>query len=178
MVLGRNHTCQRRIEVTELDKYQANDIFNHINRTGILLETEDGTLNYVLNRFVCSIAFNRGMFYISIYHDLDKNAICDNEILNMLNQSVPYGNHTLEDGVRYHFRGFLPFKTDHWYPARMGKQTIKYLMEAKELAEVAAAGGYRLLTQSYLNKNIHYEFQKYREWLSKPASFPRHYFDV
>lgn len=161
-----------------MDKTQASDIFRHINRTGVLLDADDTKLTYILNRFICSISFSRGMFYISIYHDVEQGVSYDRDILNMLNQSVPYGNHTMEAGGRYHFRAFLPFRTTHWSLPKMGKQTISYLTQAKELAEVAAAGGYRILTQSCINKNIHHEFLQYRDWLREPESFPRHYFDI
>lgn len=165
----------------KLNKDQMVSLFEKINRNGVLVEAGEMKLNYVLRQFACSMAINRGIFYISIYHNLSRNIIPDTEILNRLNQVVPFGNHTIEqekdDKYVYHFRGFLPIKLDLQELLEPSSETIDYLTDAKERCEVAAAGGYKLLARSHVYKNTRYEFLQYREWINDPSFFPCQFFD-
>ncbi|MEY8369064.1 hypothetical protein AALA24_09870 [Anaerovoracaceae bacterium 42-11] len=93
----------------------------------------------------------------------------------MLNQSDSFGRHALEpdlgDIFNYHFSTVFP-GNNFDEAALLDAASLSKISAEIRRAEICAAGGYKLLSQSYFGKNIHYEFLQYKNWMNEPDEFP------
>lgn len=166
-----------------MTKKTMKELYSHVEKFGVMLEATENRIGFMIHNYVATLTIAKDMMYISIVHKLAKPPE-DLQLLNMLNQSVPFGNFTIDDSGKvgeklYIYRSFLPFmleEQDIVNPVDDSK--LDNIRDHILRAEIAACGGYYLLQQSYFAKNVHHEFQQFREWINCPDKFPHHLLEI
>lgn len=163
-----------------MEKEKMLALFPHITKIGTLIDVSNNIIYYKIHDFKAAFLIKEGLLYFHMKQLITKtpNACM---ILDMLNESGSYGQHTLDPDLEgtfiYHYSTVFPGNTFN-EKSLFNAESLAKISEEIRRAEICAAGGYKLLSQSYFGKSIHYEFWQYRNWINNPEKFPPQLFAV
>lgn len=105
----------------------------------------------------------------------EQKALMQQYILNELNKNVGWANHTIsfneeKEELQYKVRGFLPVAYEGDIPRK--PEAIATIKKYLAAIEVAAGGGYYLLSKQPFVNTLSRDLKQYADWIKRPDTFP------